>query len=122
MKKASSRKTARQVRHRRVRKKVSGTAACPRMVVTVSNRNMYVQFVDDAAQTTLAAAMGRGRRNGNNVAAAKALGARAAEAALAAGIKRAVVDRGGHRFHGRVKAVADAAIESGLMIGSREET
>ena len=100
----------------RLRKKVTGTADRPRMSVFVSNRSMYVQFIDDAAGRTLAAAtnLSKAREGKNDVAAAKALGKKAAQAAKEKGIAAVVFDRGGFSYRGRVKALADAAREEGL--------
>lgn len=108
----------RRRRHLRLRKKVSGTAERPRMAICVTGSHMYVQFVDDACGSTLVAAstLKKGAPVGNNVAAASALGKTAAEAALGKGIKTAVFDRGGHKYIGRVKAVAEAARAAGLKI------
>lgn len=117
MKRNSTQK--RLLRHLRIRKKVVGTAARPRLCVSFTANNMYVQFVDDEAGNTLAStstlsaefkALGLKR----NVAAAQALGKLAAEKATASGITEVVFDRGGFRYHGKVKALADAARESGL--------
>jgi large subunit ribosomal protein L18 len=110
---------ARDRRHRRVRKKVTGTAERPRLAVYRSNRHVYVQLIDDSRGTTLAAASSLGdvaTRTGDPKAAAKAVGLAVAERAQQAGIKEAVFDRGGARFHGRVKAVADGAREGGLRL------
>lgn len=108
-------------RHLRLRKKVQGTAERPRLSVFVTDRHMYVQFIDDAAQRTLAAvstlspALRNEARKGRiSVALARRLGAAAAEAAKGKGISEVVFDRGGFRFAGRVKALADAAREGGL--------
>ncbi len=106
-------------RHWRVRTKVSGTAARPRMSVKFSGQHIYVQFVDDCAGRTLAAVGTRDKvapkeTKGANVATAIATGKRAAEAAKAQGIEAVVFDRGGARYHGKVKALADAAREAGL--------
>ncbi len=114
MKKPVSRKEARARRHDRVRRKIWGTAERPRMAVMVSNRHLYVQFVDDEQGRTLAAvATPKGSRS-PTVAQAQELGKKAAEAARAKGIATVVFDRGGYRYHGRVKAIADAAREAGL--------
>lgn len=83
-----------------------------------SNRQLTVQFVDDVNGATLSSAATLGAEGKKNVESARLLGKRAAEAALAKGVKRVVVDRGGFTFHGRVKAVVDAATEAGLSIGS----
>ncbi len=109
-----------QLRHWRVRKKVIGTAQRPRMSVTFSNQNIYVQFIDDAAGKTLAAAATTSKKNsgakkGANVEVAKRIGAESAQAAKAVGISAVVFDRSGARYHGKVKALADAAREAGLQ-------
>ena len=110
-----SRKDYRQRRHMRLRKHVQGTAERPRMAVVVSNRHMYVQFIDDERAMTLAAASTMADEVvKKNVVAAKQLGQRAAAAAIEKGIQKVVFDRGGHRFHGRVKAISDGAREAGL--------
>ncbi len=105
-------------RHRRLRKRVAGTAERPRMCVRVSNRHVYVQFIDDDRAVSLAAATtARGEAPVKlNVAAARVLGAKAAELALAKGIRRAVFDRGGHKYNGRVKAIAEAARAAGIIL------
>ena len=115
---SDSRKDRRARRHRRVRRKIEGSADRPRMSVMVSSRHMYVQFVDDERGATLAAASTLGSGAKANIAAARALGRQAAEAALKKGIKRAVVDRGGFKFHGRVKAMVDAAREAWMAVGA----
>ncbi len=86
------------------------------MTIYVSNKYMYVQFVDDDAAQTLASASTLKDDGKNNLDAAKALGVSAATAAQAKGIGRVVVDRGGFRFHGRLKQVVDSAVASGLSI------
>jgi large subunit ribosomal protein L18 len=109
-------------RHRRwrIRKKVIGTSDCPRMSVKFTGQHIYVQFVDDRAGSTLAAASTRGKtvperkKLGANARSAKIVGALAAEAAKSKGITRIVFDRNGARYHGKVKALADAAREAGL--------
>lgn len=104
-------------RHMRLRRKVCGSAERPRMCVFVSGRHMYVQFIDDAASRTLASASTQaGELKGGkaNVEMAKKLGAAAAAAAKATGIAQVVFDRGGFAYAGRVKALAEAARESGL--------
>jgi large subunit ribosomal protein L18 len=105
-------------RHIRVRKKVSGTPARPRLVVTRSNRHMVAQVIDDIAGHTLASASSldasiRGAE-GDKSAQAKAVGALVAERAKAAGIEAVVFDRGGNKYAGRIAALADAAREAGL--------
>jgi large subunit ribosomal protein L18 len=110
---------ARTRRHYRVRKKVAGTAARPRLAVFRSNKHISAQVIDDRAGRTLAAASsveGDLRRAGGtaNKVAAAAVGHLVAERAKAAGISQVVFDRGGFLYHGRVAAVADAAREAGL--------
>ena len=90
------------------------------MSVMKSSRQIYVQFIDDEAGRTLASVSTAGQDGGRNMEAAASLGRRAAEAALGRGIRRVVVDRGGHLYHGRVKAIVDAAVEAGLSIRSHE--
>jgi large subunit ribosomal protein L18 len=105
-------------RHLRLRKSVIGSAQRPRMSVYVSGRHMYVQFIDDAASRTLAAAstQSEGLKGARaNVEAAKKLGAMAAEAAKAKGIQAVVFDRGGFAYSGRIKVLADAARAAGLQ-------
>src|SRR5262245_30881375 len=110
-----------QLRHWRIRKKVVGTAERPRMSVRFTNENIYVQFIDDGAGRTLASAstMSKATPKREKLAAnansAKVIGAIAAEAAKSKGIKAVVFDRSGARFHGKVKALADAAREAGLQ-------
>jgi large subunit ribosomal protein L18 len=112
------RRLGRTRRHFRVRKKVGGSAARPRLVVTRSARHIYAQVVDDGIGHTLAAASTldtsvRGT-SGDKKARASAVGALVAERAKAAGITSVVFDRGGNRYHGRIAALADAAREGGL--------
>jgi large subunit ribosomal protein L18 len=110
-----------QLRHWRVRKKVSGTKERPRMSVCFSNENIQVQFIDDVAGKTLAATSTLSKATpdrdnlGANVKSAKTIGTLAAKTALDKGIKTVVFDRGGARYHGKVKALADAAREAGLQ-------
>ena len=107
-------------RHRRVRGKISGTAERPRLCVTRSNNNIYLKFVDDVAHVTLLGVSTLGPdfkatgKSGANVEGAIALGEIAGKKALEQGITTIVFDRGGHLYHGRVKALADAAREAGL--------
>ena len=108
---------ARQRRHRRVRGKVSGTAERPRLVVARSNRGIAAQLVDDAAGKTLASASWlqvKKSFKGNKTAQAAEVGKLLAASAKQAEIDRAVFDRGGYLYHGRVKALAEAAREGGL--------
>ena len=115
-----ARTSARLRRHLRVRKKVTGSAARPRLVVTRSARHMFAQLVDDTVGGTLVSASTlessvRGAE-GDKTAKAKQVGALLAERATAAGITAAVFDRGGHSYHGRVAALADSAREGGLAL------
>ncbi len=112
--KAISRKETRVKRHERIRSKVNGTAERPRMAVMLSNRRIYIQFIDDQAGRTLASACSPAGAKALNAALAKETGVRAAEAAKAKGIDAVVFDRGGFQYHGRIKALADAAREAGL--------
>ena len=111
-------RVARKRRHTRVRKKVRGSAARPRMVVNRSTRHLFVQIVDDTQGRTLASAstMEADIRaaEGDKTAAAKLVGERVAQRAKDAGIEAVVFDRGGNKYHGRVAALADAARDSGL--------
>ena len=106
--------------HERIRKKLSGTPVRPRLAVFRSNKHIYAQVIDDAKGTTLTAASSleadakKGIKNGGNVAAAKAVGKLVAERAKAKGIDAVLFDRGGYLYHGRIKALADAAREAGL--------
>ena len=108
-------------RHWRVRQKVSGTKHRPRMSVCFTNKNIHVQFIDDEARVTLAAVSTTSKATPDrdklaaNAASAKAIGALAAQAAQGKGIKAVVFDRGGARYHGKVKALADSAREAGLQ-------
>ena len=115
---ATLRRTSRTRRHLRVRKKVSGSTARPRLVVFRSTRHIYVQVVDDLASRTLVSASTlddgvRGSEGDKKVLAA-AVGRLVAERAKAAGIDKVVFDRGGYRYHGRIAALADAARVGGL--------
>jgi large subunit ribosomal protein L18 len=108
---------ARQRRHKRVRGKVSGTAERPRLVVTRSNRGILAQLVDDTSGRTLASASWlqvQKSFKGDKTAQAAEVGKLLAESAKKADIDAAVFDRGGYLYHGRVKALADAAREGGL--------
>ena len=108
-----SRSEQRDRRHRRVRAKVAGTQERPRLVVYRSLKHIYAQIVDDAAQRTLATVTDN-ELTGTKTSKSTAVGKLIAEKAKAAGITRVVFDRGGYRYHGRVKAVADGAREGGL--------
>ena len=100
--------------HTRIRRKLSGTAERPRLSVFRSVGHIYAQVIDDAAGVTLASASSIKQKTGGNIAAAKEIGKAVAEAAVAKGIKKVVFDRGGFLYHGRIKALADAAREAGL--------
>ena len=115
---STKRRAARARRHARLRKKVAGTAARPRMVVNRSTRNIHVQIIDDLAGHTLAAASSieadvRALEGDKKAKAAK-VGELVAVRAKAAGIENVVFDRGGTKYHGRIAALADAAREGGL--------
>lgn len=107
-------------RHRRVRAKVHGTAERPRLAIFRSTKHIYAQVINDDAGVTLAAAssLDKGVRadgtDGGNIAGSKVVGALIAARSLEAGISTVVFDRGGFPYHGRIKAIADAAREGGL--------
>ena len=109
-----------KVRHLRLRKKVAGTPERPRLAVHFSGQHIYAQVIDDLKGETLASAsslektMRDGGKTGANIDAAKAVGKLLAERAVKNGVTEVVFDRGGYLYHGRVKALADAARESGL--------
>jgi large subunit ribosomal protein L18 len=103
--------------HQRIRRKLSGTKERPRLAVFRSVAHIYAQVIDDVEGRTLASASSvdkDGKTKGGNVAAAKAIGKLVAERAKEKGVKRVVFDRGGYQYHGRIKALADAAREAGL--------
>ena len=118
--KQPSKDDARRRVHRRLRRKVAGATARPRLNVFRSLNHIYAQIVDDASGRTLAAAstldkeLRTAAKNGGNVAAAKNVGQAVAKRAKAAGITSVVFDRGGYTYHGRIKALADTAREAGL--------
>ena len=101
-------------RHERVRERVSGSKDKPRLVVFRSLSHIYAQVIDDGAGRTLAAASDQGAEKAKKSERAKAVGKTVAERAKAAGVDEVVFDRGGYRYHGRVKALADGAREAGL--------
>ena len=109
----------RRIRYR-IRKRLTGTEGRPRLAVFRSDKHIYVQVVDDVAGRTLAHASTRDAalrgtfKTGGNIAAAKLVGAAIAEKVKAAGLQSVVFDRGGYLYHGRIKALADAAREAGL--------
>ena len=114
-------KAKQQLRRRRhVRRKIVGTTERPRLTVFRSSKHIYAQLIDDVRGTTIASAssiekeLRASLKTGANVEAAKAVGLRLAERAVARGVKEVVFDRGGYLYHGRVKALADAAREGGL--------
>ena len=115
------RRVSRDIRHRRLRRYVRGSASRPRLAVFRSLNHIYAQLVDDDAGRTLLAVDSRNEAfrvqhaRGGNVVAAKAVGELLAQKAKAAGIERVVFDRGGYKYHGRVKALADAARAGGLV-------
>ncbi len=116
------RNEARLRRHRRVRKQISGTPECPRLNVFRSNEGIYAQVIDDVAGTTLVAAGNNDRelakkvKGKNKTEQARLVGALVAARAKDKGVKKVVFDRGGYRYIGRVKALADAAREAGLEL------
>ena len=111
-----NRKVQRQKRHLRLRQRIVGTAARPRMSICLSNKNIYVQFIDDDAGRTLAQANSLKDAKAN-LGVAKELGSRAAEAAKAAGISVVVVDRDA----GRVAAIVEALVAGGVSISAKKE-
>ncbi len=106
--------------HERIRKKIQGTSDRPRLNVFRSLQHIYAQVIDDGKGLTVVAASSLDKElrekspNGGNLAGAKSVGAEVARRALAAGIQQVVFDRGGYNYHGRVKALAEAAREAGL--------
>jgi large subunit ribosomal protein L18 len=105
-----------------LRSRLSGTSERPRLSVFRSDKHIYAQVIDDLAGKTIAAVAstnaevrGADLKNGGNIAAAKALGKAIAEKAKAAGVTKVAFDRGGRQYHGRIKALADAAREGGLQ-------
>ncbi len=111
-----SKRLGRLRRHTRVRKKVSGASERPRLAVFRSNRHIYAQLIDDVAATTVVAASDAEVKGDSPTERAKAVGELIASRAKEAGIERAVFDRGGRQYHGRVAAVAEGAREGGLKI------
>lgn len=113
---AINRKEIRQRIHQRIRRKVRGTTDCPRLCVFFSNKNVYAQVINDEVGRTICAASTKEKTlgGGANVASAARIGKTIAERARNAKIDSVVFDRGGIRFHGKVKALADAAREGGL--------
>ena len=120
IKRSKGKSAARGRRHLRLRKKLSGTAVRPRLVVSRSSRHVFVQVVDDTAGRTVASAstMEADLRSfeGDKTAKARKVGELVAERAKSAGVDSVVFDRGGNRYHGRVAAIADGAREAGLAL------
>ena len=121
MKKLKAKQAGLRRRHTRVRGKISGTAAPPRVCITRSNANLYAQVIDDVAGKTLVAVSTLGadfkatKKSGATVEGAAALGELIGKKAKDAGITEVVFDRGGNLYHGRIKALADGAREAGLV-------
>ena len=120
VKRAKGKSAARGRRHLRVRKKVSGTALRPRLVVSRSTRHVFVQIVDDTVGKTVASAstMEADLRTfeGDKTAKARKVGELVAQRAKSAGVEAVVFDRGGNKYHGRVAAIAEGAREGGLAL------
>ncbi|GAA2734110.1 50S ribosomal protein L18 [Pedococcus aerophilus] len=120
VKRAKGKSAARGRRHLRLRKKVTGTAVRPRLVVSRSSRHVFVQVVDDTLGKTVASAstMEADLRSfeGDKTAKARKVGELLAERAKSAGVEAVVFDRGGNRYHGRVAAIAEGAREGGLAL------
>lgn len=116
MLKKVSKNIGRLRRHARLRRKISGTATCPRLSVFRSNKHIFCQLIDDVAASTLLACSSLELKleHGSNIEAAKTVGTEIAKRALAKNIENVVFDRGGYIYHGRIKAVAQAAREAGL--------
>lgn len=114
--KKESSNVMRKIRHTRVRQKIAGTSEVPRLNVFRSNNNIFAQIIDDEKQTTLVSSSSVELKinNGGNVEGAKLVGADIAKKAKKAKITKVVFDRGGYLYHGRVKALAEAARENGL--------
>lgn len=114
--KKESSNVMRKIRHIRVRNKIAGTSEVPRLNVFRSNNNIFAQIIDDEKQTTLVSSSSVELKinNGGNVEGAKLVGADIAKKAKKAKITKVVFDRGGYLYHGRVKALAEAARENGL--------
>jgi len=116
----TTRKEQRAIRHMRLRQTLKGSPDRPRMAIFISNKHMYVQFIDDVAGNTLACASSVKTAGIKcTLAGAKTLGEEAGRAAVEKGIKNIVVDRGGFKFTGRVKQIVDAAVAAGLSISDK---
>ena len=110
----TKRNEIRQRIHNRIRAKLSGTGERPRLNVYRSLNHIYAQVIDDQKGETLVSASTIKMKTGGNISAAKEIGKAVAEKAVAQGIKKVVFDRGGYLYHGRIKALAEAAREAGL--------
>ena len=119
--KKQSRKVVREKRHYKIRKNISGTPDSPRLCVFRSNKHIYAQVIDDTVGSTLAAASTKEAsvvkelKSTSNIEAAKAVGKAVAKKAIDKGVTTVVFDRGGYIYHGKVKALADSARETGLI-------
>ena len=118
--KVKTKKDARTRRHMRIRKKISGTADRPRVSLMLSNKNIYVQAIDDVAAVTLASVASK-KDEKLNVETSKKLGTELGEALKAKGVSIAVVDRGGFRYHGKLKAFVESMIEAGVKTSAKED-
>jgi large subunit ribosomal protein L18 len=120
LQRGDDKRSARARRRLRIRRKISGTAARPRLAVYRSNRHIYVQLIDDVSSRTVASAsdreLGGGGTKGDKKVVAKSVGALIADRAKQAGVQGAVFDRGGRLYHGRIAALAEGAREGGLAI------
>jgi large subunit ribosomal protein L18 len=121
LQRGDDKRAARARRRFRIRRKISGTAARPRLAVYRSNRHIYVQLIDDVSSRTVASASDRelgggGTKGGDKKVLAKAVGTLIADRAKQAGVQGAVFDRGGRLYHGRIAALAEGAREGGLAI------
>jgi large subunit ribosomal protein L18 len=116
-----NRKAITRERHRRLRRRLSGTATSPRLAVYRSSKHIYAQLINDLTSTTITSAssvdesLKKSLKTGANVAAASEVGKAIAERAVKLGVSKVVFDRGGFLYHGRIKALADAAREAGLQ-------
>jgi len=113
-----NRKEVRRRIHKRIRRKVAGTAERPRLAVHYSNQHIYAQVIDDASGNTVVSASTLDKsveKGSSNVACASSVGKLLAERAKEANVSAVVFDRGGHLYHGKIKALADAAREAGLQ-------
>lgn len=113
-----NRKAVRRRIHRRIRKKVTGTAACPRLAVSYSNQHIYAQVIDDVAGKTLCAASTLDKsieQAASNQSSGQKVGELIAARAKEVNISKVVFDRGGHLYHGKIKALAESAREAGLQ-------